>query len=397
MSKDVIRALDELGLELPSRIQATAIPLIVEEPYNNLIAQSQNGTGKTLAFVLSSIIRVDPKSTDVQVIVLCPMRELAVQTHQIYLDVLKYTPDIKVSLVVPEAAKTGLGHILVGTPKSLVNMIDRNKKKFDNLKMFVVDEADMAFNAKDDISKQLMMIYKRTNPKKQVVLFSATFSAEIMSSAKELVKEATIMKMPVQKLTLKDVLQLYIRCEPKNKFKTILDIYKKITIVQTLVFCNTRHCSEAFYKFMNSNGIKASVLMGGMNPAERDATIKSFKARETSMLISTNVLARGYDNRYITFVINLDIPKRIHSSKEPDTESYLHRIGRTGRFGDIGVALNVVENDDDLTLVKKIGEFYNKEVEETNIEKLPKQVADVKKRRELEEAEAEEHAKGKPE
>jgi len=388
MSKDIIRALDELGLEQPSRIQATAIPLIVEDPYNNLIAQSQNGTGKTLAFVLSSIIRVDPSSTDVEAIVLCPMRELAVQTYSIYLQVLKYTCNIKVSLVVPDAAKTGLGHILVGTPKTLMDIIDRSKKKFEKLKMFIVDEADMAFETKGEISKQVMMIYKKTNPKKQVVLFSATFSAEIMNSAKELVKEATIMKMPTQKLTLTGVLQLYIKCEAKSKFKTILDIYKKITIVQTLVFCNTRHCSEAFYKFMNSNGIKASILIGGMSPAERDATIKSFKARETSMLISTNVLARGYDNRYITFVINLDIPKRIGESQDPDTESYLHRVGRTGRFGDVGVALNIVENDSDMKLIDSLKTFYSCKIEETDLEKLPKQVNEVKKLREQQESEA---------
>jgi ATP-dependent RNA helicase DDX19/DBP5 len=395
MSKEVIRALDELGLEQPSRIQATAIPLIVEEPYNNLIAQSQNGTGKTLAFVLSSIIRVDPKSNDIQVIVLCPVRELATQTFDIYKDVLKYTPDIKISLIIPDMAKTALGHILVGTPKTLMNVIDGKRDKFGKLKMFIIDEADMAFEAKSDITKHVMMIYKKTNPKKQVVLFSATFSVEIMNSAKELVKEATIMKMPTQKLTLEGVLQLYVKCEPNNKFNTILDIYKKITIVQTLVFCNTRNYSEAFFNFMNKNGIKASILIGGMTPAERDATIKSFKARETSMLISTNVLARGYDNRYITFVINLDIPRRIAGARGPDTESYLHRIGRTGRFGDIGVALNIVENDYDMELINSLKSFYSCKIEETNLDKLPKQVSEIKKLREQQEAEAEENAKNK--
>ena len=146
---------------------------------------------------------------------------------------------------------------------------------------------------------------------------------------------------------------------------------------------------------MTSNGVKVSVLVGGMSPAERDATIKSFKARETTMLISTNVLARGYDNRYITFVINLDIPWRLGRREEPDTESYLHRIGRTGRFGDIGVALNIVERDSDTVLVDKIKAFYKCEIKETNLDKLPKQVKEVKTLRDQQEAEAEEAAKAK--
>lgn len=278
MPKELMRALNELGFEQPSRIQATAIPLIVEESHNNLIAQSQNGTGKTLAFVLGSIIRTDPSIKETQIIVLSPMRELAVQTYDIYVAIAKYLTDIKISLIVPDSPTTDIGHIIVGTPKSVLKVIDRNKKKFEKLRMLIVDEADMAFNSGDEISKQVMIIYKKTNPKKQVVLLSATFSADIMNNARELVQEATIMKMPVQNLTLQGVVQLYMKCEPKKKFQAILDIFKKITIVQTIVFCNTRKISEEFYKFMTSNGVKVSVLMGGMSPAERDATIKSFKA-----------------------------------------------------------------------------------------------------------------------
>eukprot|EP01022_Parablepharisma_sp_SALTPOND_P014610 TRINITY_DN2001_c0_g1_i1.p4 TRINITY_DN2001_c0_g1~~TRINITY_DN2001_c0_g1_i1.p4 ORF type:complete len:495 (+),score=76.76 TRINITY_DN2001_c0_g1_i1:1582-3066(+) len=391
LNKEIIRALtDDLGFDQPSKIQAMTIPMIVEEPYQNLIAQSQNGTGKTLAFVLSSIVRVDPKVNDIQVIVLVPIRELAKQTYGIYLSVVKYTPEVKVSLIIPDSPTPGKGHILVGTPKSLLKLIDTKKKDFEKLKMIVIDEADAVFNPKDEISKQAMLIYKKTNPKKQVVLFSATFGPDIMNNARELVKEATIMKMPVQNLTLQGVMQLYIKCEPKKKFQTILDIYKKITIVQTLVFCNTRHYSEAFYKFMTSNGIKAGLLMGGMTPAERDATMNSFKARETTMLICTNVLARGYDNRFVTFVINLDIPRRIDSREEPDTESYLHRIGRTGRFGDIGIALNIIETDIDMQVIEKVKDFYKCKLDETTLEKLPKQVNEVKKIREQQEAEAEE-------
>ncbi len=398
MRKEVLRALvDDLGFEHPSKIQASAIPIIVSEPYENVIAQSQNGTGKTLAFVLSSVIRVDTKVNDVQVIVLSPMRELAKQTYEVYLAVTKYIPDIKISLVVPDSPAEGTGHILVGTPKSLLKVIDKKKKGFEKLRMFIIDEADVAFNPKDDISNQVKVIYKKTNPHKQVVLFSATFGTDVMNSAKEMVKEATIMKLPTQKLTLDGVVQLYMKCEPAKKFQAILDIYKKIVVVQTLVFCNTRVYSEKFHKFMTANGVKASILIGGMTPAERDATIKSFKARETTMLISTNVLARGYDNRYVTFVINLDMPRTVGSPEEPDTEIYLHRIGRTGRFGDVGVALNIVENENDMNLVQKIQTFYGREIKETNLEKLPKQISEVRKLREEQEAQAEEEAAARKE
>ena len=398
LSKEIIRALtDDLDFDQPSKIQATTIPLIVEEPYHNLIAQSRNGSGKTLAFTLSSLVRVDPKVNDIQVIVISPVRELAKQIYDVYLSVTKYLPDIKISLIVPESPTTGMGHILIGTPKSLLKMIEKDRKKFEKLKMLIVDEADMAFNPKDMISTDVIIIYKKTNPKKQVVLFSATFSPDIINSAREVVKEATVIKLAAKNLTLQGVMQLYTKCEDRKKFQAIYDIYSKIIAVQTIVFCNTRHISEKLFQFLTAKGIKASLVMGGMSPGERDATMKGFKSRETTVLITTNALARGYDNRYVTLVINFDIPRQVGSKVDPDPEAYLHRIGRTGRFGDIGIALNLVESENDMNMLGKIKEFYGCEIKETTLEKLPKQVSEVKKIREEQESEIEATKKEKPE
>ena len=379
---------NDLAFEQPSKIQACTIPVIVAEPCHSLIAQSQNGTGKTLAFVLSSLIRTDEKSNDIQVVVVSPNRELAKQTYDVYLAVTKYLPGIKISLVVPDVLNPELGHVIVGTPMSLLKLIDRKQKMFADLKMLIFDEADIAFNAKDEISKQSMIIYKKTGSKKQILLFSATFNPDIMKYAQEMVKSATIMKLDQKQLTLKGVVQLYIRCEPQQKFQPIVDIYKDLLNTQTIAFCNTKSFAEKAYKFLTSHDVKAGRLIGakskfseeGMSSAERDAAIKSFKSHETSVLITTNVLARGYDNRYVTFVINLDLPRK-RETGDGDPDSYLHRIGRTGRFGDIGVALNIVQSEDDLKIIKQMEEFYQCKINETTIEKLSKQIKEVAKLR----------------
>ncbi len=390
---EIKRALvEDMGFEQPSKIQATTIPMIVKEPFKDLIAQSQNGTGKTLAFVLSSIIRTDVKCADIQVVVVSHIRELAKQIYDVYMQVTKYVPGIKISLIIPENQSAGLGHILVGTPKSLLKVINANKMKFMKVRVMVIDEADAAFRPSDDISMQVRTIHKKINPKKQTLLFSATFSAEMLESTRALVKSATIMKMPQSQLTLAGVVQLFMKCEANKKFDTILEIFGHILAVQTIVFCNTKVYSKKLLQFMTSHGVKAGLIMGELTAQERDATMKSFKDRETTMLITTNLLSRGYDNRYVTFVINLDIPRSIGDRSEPDCEGYLHRIGRTGRFGDLGVALNIIEKEEDMTVLEKIKDFYKCEIKETNLDMLAKEIKVVDKKRKQEQDKAEEEA-----
>ena len=391
------RALTEdLGFEQPSKIQALTIPMITSPPYRNLIAQSQNGTGKTLAFILSSLLRVDPKSDAVQVVVLAPFRELARQIHDGYKEVTMHAPEYKICLVLPDiehhTAKSE-GQVVIGTPGSLLKDMMVSPKKYAEVKVFVMDEADKAFDPKEGLSKDIVGIYKKMNPKKQTLLFSATFSEEMIKNVKMLIKEAATIKLPVQQLTLKGVIQLYLRCEPKKKFDEVFNVFQKISCGQTIVFTNTRNFCDACYNYFEKRKFSVSVIRGGMQPAERDAAIKNFKEKKSTILITTGLLSRGYDNRAVTLVVNLDIPKQLGSRTEPNTEEYLHRVGRTGRFGDIGIALNLVETEEDHAALKKVEEFYKCEIKETNISVLEKQLKEVVKiRKEQQDKEDEEEA-----
>jgi ATP-dependent RNA helicase DDX19/DBP5 len=379
----VLKALiDELEYDMPSKIQACTLPVVTEPPYPNFIAQSQNGSGKTLAFVLSSVIRLDIANKHPQVMVVGPTRELVKQIFGVYTTVTKFMTDVKLTLILPDSAldSMALGHILVGTPSALMKVVRQDKRKFDQLKMLIVDEADMAFEKDGDLGKQIIGIYKQINPKKQTLLFSATFPESVMKAARELVHEASVLKITPKQLTLKGVTQLFMRCEQKKKFESILAVFGKLDNTQTIMFCNTRMFAQKASEYLSRNHFKVGLIIGGMELPERDAAVKSFNEGKYGILISTNLLARGYDNRGVTLVINLDIP-RIYGTTDPDIETYLHRVGRTGRFGDIGVALNIIETESDLQAIEQIKQAYSCGIEETTLDNLQKQVKIASKSR----------------
>jgi len=394
--KPVIDALVDMNIMQPSKIQAAAIQVMVEKEekgYRNMRVQSKNGTGKTLAYVLGSILRIDPKIQGVQVIVLVPARELAKQTFNVYKKVLKFTPEIKVSLLVPGEETKDLGHVVIGTPGSIhYKGINENKKKFDTLRVLIIDEADSTLNPKNDFTKDVMPIIKKTNPKKQVALFSATYNPEIIDHINKNITDVlpiTFESKGQQTLTLDRVFQVYMNCKSHEKYNLVIEVFKKIDVGQSIVFCRKIDDVNTLGSIMEKNGFKVSKLTSELKGKERDAAEAAFRSRATQMLITTDVIARGYDNRFVSLVINLNIPYDVKAQK-PNPEEYLHRIGRTGRFGDFGLALTIIDNEHDKHNFQEVIKALNsKPPIETNLDKLAEQYAQVKKIREEEELEQE--------
>ena len=377
LPEELQKALTELLFTRPSKIQQYTIPIITKKQedgsFVNLIAQSQNGSGKTLAFGLGSLCRIDPSLNEVQVVVLSPTRELSRQTFQIYQKLSKYLRT-SLELVTLEKKRLDFNQVMLGTPGKMFDVTKRFKPKFKNVRVFVLDEADMLFTSQQ-MQGQTLMVHKNLNPKKQCLLFSATFPEEVKEQATKIIKEAAFLQMKKEELTLKGVQQLYIEVDERAREETLHSLYKEIEVKQTVVFVNKRDTSKCLYKFMHERGHNVSVLFGKeMSPEERDLTIDKFQSKETRILLTTNVLARGIDNRTVTLVVNYDLPLTFTpnpADKKLDFETYLHRIGRTGRFGDEGLALNFVKNQQDRKFLKDIENYYDCKIKPlTSIQEL---------------------------
>ena len=357
-----------MGYHRTSKIQAVSIPLINKVPTKNVMAQAPNGTGKTFAFALGSLAKVEENEAAVQVIVLSPTRELSRQTYQVYQSLIKYTK-IKLCLGLPgcNLRSEDLGHVLIGPPLTILKLTQKYKKEFQKVKVFVLDEADELFAMEGQGHEaNIIRLYKNINPVVQILLFSATYSDKIKERAFKVVKDPHQILLNPTKLTLKGVKQVYIKCEAQEKPPKIHELFERLTeITQSIVFVNTRKFADALKIYLQQHGHDGvDLLMGTMEHKERDIVFDRFKQMKTRILITTNLLARGIDNRKVTLIINFDIPRDPYKKFEPDYENYLHRVGRTGRFGDEGVAVNLVETDLDMKILKKIEEFYQSTISE---------------------------------
>ena len=358
-----------MGYHRTSKIQAVSIPYINKVPTKNVVAQAPTGTGKTFAFALGSLAKVEENEAAVQVIVLSPTRELSRQTYQVYQSLIKYTK-IKLCLGLPgnNIRSEDLGHVLIGLPLTILKLTTKYKKEFPKVKVLVLDEADdlLAMKGLGHV-ENIIRLYKNINPLVQVLLFSATYSDKIKEQVFKVVKDPHQILMNPTKLSLKGVKQVYIKCEAREKPAKIHELFEKLTeITQSIVFVNTRKFADALKMYLQQHGHDGvDLLMGGtMEHKERDIVFDRFKQMKTRILITTDLLVRGIDNRKVTLVINVDIPCDPYNEFEPDYENYLRRVGRTGRFYDEGVVVNMVETYLDMKLLKKIEGFYQSTISE---------------------------------
>eukprot|EP01006_Ploeotia_vitrea_P036147 TRINITY_DN65981_c5_g4_i1.p1 TRINITY_DN65981_c5_g4~~TRINITY_DN65981_c5_g4_i1.p1 ORF type:complete len:419 (+),score=265.15 TRINITY_DN65981_c5_g4_i1:98-1354(+) len=366
LKDDLLRGIYAYGFEKPSAIQQRGIMPILEG--HDTIAQAQSGTGKTATFSISILQKVDHSSRRTQALVLAPTRELAQQIQKVVRalgDYLKITSHACVggTLVRDDIRilKDGV-QIVVGTPGRVYDMINRNVLSLRDVKVFCLDEADEMLSR--GFKDQIYDVFQHLPPKVQVCLFSATMPTEILELSQRFMRSPVRILVKRDELTLDGIKQFYIAVEKEEwKLETLCDLYETLTITQAIIYCNTRRKVDWLTDKMTSRDFTVSSMHGDMTGAERELIMKEFRSGSSRVLITTDLLARGIDVQQVSLVINYDLPG--------NRENYIHRIGRSGRFGRKGVAINFV-TDEDTREMRELEAFYN-----TNIEEMPMNVADL--------------------
>ncbi|WVW86376.1 hypothetical protein I302_108422 [Kwoniella bestiolae CBS 10118] len=350
LHENLMKGIYSVGFKKPSKIQEVALPLLLGSPPKNLIGQSQSGTGKTAAFTLNMLSRVDPNLLTPQAICLAPSRELARQIQEVVDKIGQFT-EIKTHLAVPGSWTRGKRiekHILIGTPGTLVDMLSRGKTIFDpaQVRVFVLDEADEMI-ALQGLGDQTVRIKKMLPPHVQNVLFSATFPEQVQQFAESFAPEANKLFLKKEEVTVEAIKQLYLECDGEaSKYDALSALYDCMSIGQSIVFCRTKATADQIAQRLTSEGHSVASLHGDKQSNERDDILDGFRNGKTKVLITTNVVARGIDIQQVNMVVNYDVPDLGREGDfKPDIETYIHRIGRTGRFGRKGCSVIFVHDD----------------------------------------------------
>ncbi len=361
ISDVILRGVYANGFEKPSAIQARAI-VPVSKGYG-VIAQAQSGTGKTGTFVIGALQRIDTKVDETQCLILAPTRELASQIKNVAIGIGKHT-GVRVALCVGgipirtdiEAFKSSTPHIVVATPGRAYDLVERNTLSLRKLRIFILDEADQMLD--EGFKDQVGAFFQRGGVPRdaQVAIFSATMPDVALDIAKGMFLEPPLrILVPAEELTLDGIAQYMVGLEEPQKLDTLCDLYEMCSVNQSVIYANTRPRAEAAAEYLKRNGFTVSCTHGDMDQSERETRMRDFREGRCRVLITTDLLARGIDVQQVSLVINYDIP----ASKE----NYIHRIGRSGRFGRKGVAINFV-TERDVEQMKTIESFYHTVVHE---------------------------------
>ena len=343
----------------PSKIQEKALPLLLRDPPTNLIGQSQSGTGKTAAFVINILSRLDLSTKDPQALVLAPSRELARQIEGVVKIMGQFVESLVVTIAVPDPAKRGQkyeGQVIVGTPGTVIDLLRRRYLDSRKLKVLVLDEADNML-AEQGLGDQCKRV-KQALPKNiQTVLFSATFPQHVLNFAGFFAPSANQLTLKHEELTVKGITQFYFDCDgDEDKYQTLVKFYGLLSINSSIIFCKRKDTAMEIERRMIADGHQVAHLSSALEGKDRDIVLDKFRQGQARVLITTNVLARGIDVESVTMVVNYDIPELRGGSA--DFETYLHRIGRTGRFGRVGVAVSFVSDQRSWCLLNDIKEHF---------------------------------------
>jgi len=366
LQEGLLRGIYSYGFEKPSAIQQRAIRPVLDG--RDTIGQAQSGTGKTATFVIGSLQRIDFSLRACQTLILAPTRELANQIHKVVLalgDYLKVKCHICIggTSVRDDIDQLRDGqHVVVGTPGRVFDMVSKRHLRIDDLLTFVCDEADEMLSR--GFKDQIYDIFKTLPPNVQVCLFSATMPPEILDMTTKFMRDAVRILVKKDELTLEGIRQFYVAIEKEEwKLDTLCDLYETLTITQAIIYCNTRRKVDFLADQMSKRDFTISTMHAELDHKERDLIMREFRSGSSRVLISTDLLARGIDVQQVSLVINFDLPGNL--------ENYLHRIGRSGRFGRKGVAINFVTNND-VRVMKDIEKYYH-----TQIEEMPMDIADM--------------------
>jgi len=366
LKDELLRGIYAYGFEKPSAIQQRGIMPILAG--YDTIAQAQSGTGKTATFSIAVLqsIALGRKST--QALILAPTRELAHNNHNVvralgdFLSVSSHAC-IGGTLVRDDMAALRQGvQIVVGTPGRVYDMVNRQCMVLDSVKLFVLDEADEMLSR--GFKDQIYDIFQHLPSRVQVCLFSATMPPEILDISNRFMRDPVRILVKKDELTLEGIKQFYVAVDKEEwKFETLCDLYETLTITQAIIYCNTRRKVDWLTDKMGQRDFTVSSMHGDMTGQERELIMKEFRSGSSRVLITTDLLARGIDVQQVSLVINYDLPA--------NREHYIHRIGRSGRFGRKGVAINFVTVEDTRAM-RELEAHYS-----TQIEEMPMNVADL--------------------
>jgi len=356
----LLRGIYANGYEKPSPIQKKAILPLFEK--KDIIAQAQSGTGKTACFSIGALQLIDIEKKAPQAIILSPTRELSIQTKKVIDSLGSLFPKLTTQLMIGGTStdqtiqniKTNSPHIIIGCPGRIHDMLKRKRLPVNDFKILIMDEADelLSFGFKD----QVYNIFQHMPSTIQVALFSATIPEELNKLTDKFMRNPVKILVKNEQLTLEGIRQYYIALENDEvKYDTLKDIYGSLTLSQSIIYCNSVKRVSDLYSAMNNDNFPVCQIHSSMDKDERTKNYEDFKNGKHRVLISSNVTARGLDVQQVSTVINFDLPNCVHN--------YLHRIGRSGRWGRKGVGINFVTQRD-MRQMKQIEQHYNTKINE---------------------------------
>lgn len=359
LKQPLLRGIYSFGFENPSPIQKRAIiPLISRR---DVIAQAQSGTGKTGAFVIGSLQILDEKKKKTQVLILAHTRELARQIFNV-ISSIGQLMNITIQLLIggtstekdKESLENNVPHIVIGCPGRVHDMIRRKHLNTQHIGLMVLDEADELLSS--GFKDQIYKIFQYMNNDIQVGLFSATMPVELNILTSKFLRKPLKILIKKEMLTLQGIAQFYVALDnDEHKYATLKDLFGTLSISQAIIYCNSIRRVDDLYDAMKHDDFPAERIHSGMEESERVAIYEQFKMGACRVLISTDLLARGIDVQQVSIVINFDIPKNVHT--------YLHRIGRSGRWGRKGVGINFITRRD-VQKLEEYKQFYSTEIKE---------------------------------
>jgi len=366
---NVLRGIYSYGFEKPSAIQQKAIVPLSKGA--DIIAQAQSGTGKTGAFSIGAMQLINFEEKRTQVVILAPTRELARQTHSVMSSLGEYCGINAVLLVGGASMKDSCAqlkagaHVAVGTPGRMLDMLERRILDPRGVNCFIIDEADEMLSA--GFEEQVRGIMAKLPEACQVALFSATMPPECLDITNHFMRQPLHILVKAEEVTLEGIAQFYIDVEREEwKLDVLCDLYETLTVTQAVIFCSSRRKVDWLQSQLETREFTVSAIHGDMEDKDRALIMQQFKSGSSRILIATDLLARGIDVQQVSLVVNYDMPRG------PDgRENYIHRIGRGGRFGRKGVAINFITRDD-VSILRGIEKHYG-----TQISEMPADVANL--------------------
>lgn len=343
LKRELLMGIFEKGFEKPSPIQEEAIPIILAG--KDVLARAKNGTGKTGSFIIPCLEKVDTSKNQIQVVMLVPTRELALQTSAICKEIGKHLAievmvttggtDLKDDIM---RLQTPV-HILVGTPGRILDLANKNIAKLETCTTVVMDEADKLLSP--EFIPVLESLIGKVSPSRQLLLFSATFPVTIKAFKERFLPNAYVINL-MDELTLRGITQYYAFVEERQKVHCLNTLFTKLEINQSIIFCNSVNRVELLAKKITELGYSCFYIHAKMKQPDRNRVFHEFRNGATRHLVCSDLFTRGIDIQSVNVVVNFDFPKT--------AETYLHRIGRSGRFGHLGLAINLITYDDRFNL-----------------------------------------------